>query len=188
MQIGDLVESVRPKLRRLNVGFQSRFGTSDISQELAVRLIELDQNTDEECFREESKTCSKPWLSKVGKNIASKLRRYHSAAKRNVKSESELEKGVQSGTQSPCENAIFHEHSVELVIAISSLDSISRLIIDGHYSKGKSLSAIAKDLELNPRYVQRKHKQAIDELRRLIFNRKSAHQEQAHEEQAPTEQ
>ncbi len=176
-EIVELVEAVRPKLRRQNVGFQSRFGTSDISQELAVQLIEYNRVDKHNRTSDEPATSSLAWLSKVGKNVASKLRRYNSAAKRSVDVESEFDNQLHSSGQTPIDIAAFRELSTELIIAISSLDSVSRLIIDGHYNKGMSLNAIAEDLELSPRSVQRKHLQAIAELRRSIVVRRRANQQ-----------
>lgn len=166
-EVARMVTSLKPFLRNQNLGFQSRFRTSDISQEVAVQLIKRGGKLPHDEFGS-GNAANQAWLLGVAKNVACKMRRSNLAAKRSVKSESTTTVAERTHSDTPAANAMHREISVKLVLAISKLDEDARKIIDYHYCRGFSLAETARTLGMCPNRIHRAHKKALEQLRKLL--------------------
>ena len=163
--INDLLNTIRPIIRSQNRGFEFRFRTSDIMQECAVQLIKEKskrQNTSNDL------PSNRGWLKTIAVSVVCKMRRFHLAKKRDVRRESQPSENCIEESHTPSEIAVFREMSAQLFLAIANLEKSQRRIVHDHYHRGLSLAKIAEQLELDPQYVRRQHKSALEKLRMSV--------------------
>lgn len=171
----EMLETIRTSVHgQSHRKFQSRFGTSDVTQECAIQLINEFRSRAE---KKEEPTITRKWLKLIGRGTAWKLRRKNDALRRSVSAETlkDLDRVPNAASQSPDAVAILNEHSASLIYAIGQLSPLERTVIDGHYTKQMSLNEIARSLGINRKKIQRVHSAALAKLKtELVESQKVA--------------
>ena len=165
IRLEEMLSDVRKYVRGRSRPYRARFGTSDVVQECAVQLIqerqpmETQQSTDSQV--------PKSWLFKIGRGVASKMRRFNDAKCRAINSEAIMDV-EQIGSDESGSTLKANATVAALVLATSGLDSHLRKIIDMHYRQRLSLREIACRLKLHPKAIQRQHKLALNQLKKAV--------------------
>ena len=152
------------------------FGTSDVTQECAVQLLnELKKHQAPDVSNDQSASelrTNGAWLAKIAFGNAARLQKRERAKKRSVlKEETLIENDLSADNPSPVRIAEARELTVQLLKALEDLEGIEREIIRRHYQEQQSLNLIASELGLCRKRVQRTHGKIISYLRTRLDSR-----------------
>lgn len=165
----ELLDRMKPAIRgRSTGGYRARFSTSDVTQECAIQLISEFSSADADASPRD-RQITLAWLKTIARGTAAKMRRKNSAACRSIEREENVNLGFKSKEAlRPDEEIEIREMTSKLVSVLATIGTFQRRVIDGHYRNGKSLRAIALEMDICPKKIQRVHNAALAEIKRKL--------------------
>lgn len=181
VSLDDLLRGLRKYLSRFlrNSGrhvSNSRFDTSDVIQE---SLIQIWSECQQDCSTEQNdpmsqnsdgttslQTVSFARLRRIALGHLSKQFRFHGAAKRSVRRESQLASSslLQDG-QTASDICEIRELYAAFMVNLNLLDGTKQIVVYRRMFKDESYSAIAKELGMTVYAVRTEYKNAIQQLK-----------------------
>ena len=141
-------------------GCRRRFDSSDIAQEAFIQVWKNKENSlDDLNFG---------WLIKVVRGNACKMNRYHTAQKRDVRSEAGECRTQEREGNSPSEIAIHREQSQRVRLVFEKLPNEQQDILRLRYFNGMTYASISKTVDKPIYAVRRICIGAIEAIRREV--------------------
>lgn len=147
-------------------GFPARFDTSDVSQETLIQLLQFSSDKNRAAKTTDAPLkVNKRWLRRAARGTSSKLRRFHSAKKRDVNAEVLAADVTHRVDKTPEQMAIENEMKIRLALALQKLSAQERTIVDHRHAKSMTFVAIAEKLQCPLYQVKRIYQTALKTLK-----------------------
>lgn len=145
--------------------FAARFDTSDVSQETLIQLLSIANKDDVSIDEADSPPeVKKGWLRRAAVGNSSKLRRFHSAKKRDVNTEGVANETARQHQVTPERAAILNEQKIRLAMALQKLSDEERFVIDRYHARGMRIAAIASELDRSHYLTKKLYDSALSKL------------------------
>ena len=162
--MNELLDVCREKLRLvaragLDRVTRLRLDSDDVAQNGAMQVVR-----DFPTFRGDTLGEFNAWLQRIGLGHASRARRFHTAAKRDVRAETGAEADIVDEDDETTET----EQLAELRAAIGKLCETDQFVVGAHVFDDVPLDQIAETLNCSPRHARRLFARALIRLGQLL--------------------
>ncbi len=165
--LGQLVEYVREMIRKrasqkLPNSLQSRLDTSDIAQEVCLRI-----DTGFSDFKGQSSQEFVGWVNRILSNTLATQYNHHHTGSRSVGREESADQLGHAARKNdnPVKEVLRKERLAKLQAAIQDLPELHRLIFEGRFLQGHSFSELSEMYDITNQYARVLFYRAVQQLK-----------------------